>query len=308
MTNSTDGAIWPELPLDSWRETQDTLHMWMQIVGKVRLALAPMLNHWWQVPFYATPRGLTTSVIPYRHQTFDVLFDFHSHELVIRVSDGQTRHIPLYPRSVADFYGVFMSTLKELSIDVHIWTMPVEVTNPIPFTSDNEHAAYDPDAVSRFWHIVSHSAVIFEQFRSGFIGKHSPVHFFWGSFDLAYTRFSGRTAPPRTDPDPILRRIMNEAYSHEGISFGWWPGAGPLATPAYYAYVIPEPDGCRTSPVSPAEAYYDTQLGEFILKYDDVRLAESPSEHLLSFLQSTYETSATLARWDRAALERPQTP
>lgn len=278
--------------------------MWMQIVGKVRLALAPMLNHWWQVPFYTTPRGLTTSTIPYGSRTFDILFDFHTHDLVISVSDGQTRVLQLYPRSVADFYKAFMSALSEVGIDVNIWAMPVEVADPIPFATDTIHASYNRDSVFKFWQVVSQSAVVFEQFRGQFIGKHSPVHFFWGSFDLAYTRFSGRTAPPRNDPDPILRRIMAEAYSHEVISFGWWPGAGPLNTPSYYAYVIPEPAGCREAPVQPANAYYDTQLGEFILTYDNVRNADSPSDALLAFLNSTYDTAANLANWDRAALER----
>ena len=300
-------ATWPALPLDSWQDTCATLHMWTQIVGKVRLALAPRVNHWWQVPFYSSARGLTTSLIPYKDLSFEIEFNFQTHQLTITTSDGRFEAIDLYPRSVADFYETFMATLRVLEIDVTIWPVPVEVPNPIPFAEDTVHAAYDADAVTRFWEIVRQSALVFDQFRSSFLGKCSPVHFFWGSFDLAYTRFSGRRAPARNDADPILRRIMAEAYSHEVISFGWWPGAGPLNAPAYYAYAIPEPSGYPDAVIQPNPAFYSREMGEFILLYDDMRLADSPEGALLQFLETSYSAAADLAGWNRAELERSST-
>ena len=278
--------------------------MWTQIVGKVRLALAPRLNHWWQVPLYSSARGLTTSIIPYRNLSFEIEFNFQSHQLTLTTCDGRVKSIGLYPRSVADFYNEFMATLQALEIDVTIWTVPVEVSDPIPFAQDTTHASYDADAVHRFWQIVWRSALVFEQFRSSFLGKSSPVHFFWGSFDLAHTRFSGRRAPARNDADPILRRIMQEAYSHEVISVGWWPGVGPLNAPAYYTYAIPEPAGYPDAAIEPETAFYAREMGEFIFLYDDMRKAESPEQALLQFLETTYSTAADLAGWNRADLER----
>jgi hypothetical protein len=278
--------------------------MWTQIVGKVRLALAPKLNHWWQVPLYPSARGLTTSLIPYKNLSFEIEFNFQTHRLAIMTCDGRFQAMELYPRSVADFYAEFMAKLQALDIDVTIWAVPVEVPDPIPFAKDNVHAAYDADAVYRFWQIVRQSALVFEQFRADFLGKSSPVHFFWGSFDLAHTRFSGRRAPDRTDADPILRRIMQEAYSHEVISFGWWPGTGPLNTPAYYAYAVPEPAGYPDALVQPTQAFYARDMGEFIYRYDDMRSADSPESALLQFMQTTYSTAADLAHWNRAELER----
>lgn len=295
---------WPALPLESWQDTCATLHMWTQIVGKVRLALAPKLNHWWQVPLYPSARGLTTSLIPYKNLSFEIEFNFQTHQLTIMTCDGRFQAMELYPRSVADFYAEFMVTLQALDIDVTIWAVPVEVPDPIPFAKDNVHAAYDADAVYRFWQIVRQSAIVFQQFRADFLGKSSPVHFFWGSFDLAHTRFSGRRAPDRTDADPILRRIMQEAYSHEVISFGWWPGTGPINTPAYYAYAVPEPAGYPNAPIQPAQAFYAREMGEFIYRYDDMRRADTPESALLQFMQTTYSTAADLAHWNRAELER----
>ena len=303
MQNSAQ-ALWPALPLDSWRDTCATLHMWTQIVGKIRLALAPRLNHWWQVPLYSSARGLTTSLIPYKDLSFELEFNFQTQQLTMTTCDGRFKAVELYPRSVADFYHEVMATLRALDIDVSIWAVPVEVPDPIPFAEDTIHAAYDADAVVRFWQIVRQSSLVFEQFRSDFIGKSSPVHFFWGSFDVAYTRFSGRRAPQRNDPDPILRRIMQEAYSHEVISFGWWPGTGPLNAPAYYAYAIPEPAGYASAPVLPAKATYARDMGEFIYLYDDMRSAPSPETALLQFMDTTYSAAADLAHWNRAELER----
>jgi len=290
---------WPALPLEAWQDTRDTLHMWTQIVGKVRLALSPLINHWWQVPLYVTARGLTTSAIPYRDGIFEVEFDFLSHNLIIRTREGLSRSIPLAPRSVADFYKEFMAALRSLGIDVKIWRMPVEIPNPIAFDQDVQHASYDPEYASRFWRILVLVDTIFQEFRSGFIGKNSPVHFFWGSFDLAVTRFSGRRAPKREGADSITR----EAYSHEVISAGFWPGGGDMKGAAFYAYAAPEPAGYAQAAV-PGKAFYHPQMKEFFLMYDDVRLDPSPRSALLAFLQSTYDAGANLAKWDRAELER----
>ena len=291
---------WPALPLEAWQATRDTLHMWTQIVGKVRLALSPLINHWWQVPLYVTARGLSTSAIPYRDGIFEVEFDFLSHNLIIRTREGLSRSIPLAPRSVADFYKEFMAALRSLGIEVKIWRMPVEIPNPIAFDQDVQHASYDPEYASRFWRILVLVDTIFQEFRSGFIGKNSPVHFFWGSFDLAVTRFSGKRAPKREGADSITR----EAYSHEVISAGFWPGGGDIKGAAFYAYAAPEPAGYAQAAVRPGKAFYHPQMKEFFLMYDDVRLDPSPQSALLDFLQSTYDAGANLAKWDRAELER----
>jgi hypothetical protein len=291
---------WPELPLEAWRDTYATLHMWTQIVGKVRLALSPRINHWWEVPLYVNARGLTTSAIPYNDGDFDVQFDFIDHKLIIRASWGASKTLALKAQSVADFYAEFMAALRSLGIEVKIWTMPVEVPNPVRFTSDMQHASYDPEYAHRFWQILVLCDDVFKEFRAGFIGKNSPVHFFWGSFDFCVTRFSGRRAPERVGADAVTR----EAYSHEVISAGFWPGAGDIKGAAFYAYAAPEPAGLGEQRVQPAAAFYHPQLHEFLLMYDDVRRAASPREALLSFLQSTYEAGANLAHWDRKELER----
>jgi hypothetical protein len=293
-------ACWPSLPLDSWKDTYATLHMCTQIVGKVRLALAPKTNHWWNVPLYVSTRGLTTSAIPYAERTFDLLFDFLNHELVLHTNDGQIKSLPLVARPVADFYQAFMDMLRSAGIEIKIWKMPVEIPDPIPFDQDRVHASYDPEYARRFWQILVSVERVFQEFRSRYLGKSSPVHFFWGSFDLAVTRFSGRRAPERPGADSITR----EAYSHEVSSIGFWPGAG-IEGPAFYSYMAPEPSGFRDSRVRPDAAFYHQKLNEFILMYDDVRSASSPCATLLDFCQSTYEVGAQLAHWDRPALEKP---
>ncbi|MGB0109477.1 MAG: DUF5996 family protein [Terriglobales bacterium] len=291
---------WPMLPLDSWKDTYATLHMWTQMVGKVRLRLTPFMNHWWNVPLYVTARGLTTSRIPYGAKAFELWFDFIRHQLVLETSDGIVKTLPLVPRSVAEFYQEFMGILRSAGIEVKIWRMPVEIPNPIPFDQDRVHGSYDPASVEKFWRILLSVDAAFSQFRSRFIGKCSPVHFFWGSFDLAVTRFSGRRAPERPGADAMTR----EAYSHEVSSVGFWPGSGDVKGAAFYSYMVPEPQGFKEARVRPGAAYYDRQLGEFLLMYEDVRKAESPSASLLEFCQSTYEVGASLSKWDRDALER----
>lgn len=297
---------WPALPLSAWRDTCDTLHMWTQIVGKTRMALTPLINQWWNVTLYVSSRGLTTSAIPYGERVFEVEFDFISHILDLRCSDGASRQLRLAPRSVADFYAEYISALKSLGIEAHIWKMPVEVADPIPFDQDTKHAAFDPEYAQRFWRVLVSVNDVFRVFRSEFVGKSSPVHFFWGSFDLAVTRFSGRRAPERNDPDPVLRKIMREAYSHEVISAGWWPGSGEQDA-AFYAYAAPVPEGLGNQKVHPGKAFYHQGLGEFILNYEDLRREASPTRALMEFLESTYAAAAKLANWDRAALERPST-
>jgi hypothetical protein len=291
---------WPELPLDAWQDTYATLHMWTQVVGKVRLALSPRINHWWEVALYVNARGLTTSAIPYGEGIFEVQFDFIDHKLIIQTSWGSSKTLPLKPQSVADFHAEFMAALRSLGIEVKIWTMPVEVPNPVRFESDTQHASYNPEYAHRFWQILILSENIFAEFRARFIGKDSPVHFFWGSFDLCVTRFSGRRAPERLGADPVTR----EAYSHEVISAGFWPGGGEVKGAAYYAYAAPEPSGFGQQPVEPAKAFYNPQMKEFLLMYDDVRGAASPREALLAFLQSTYDAGANLGNWNRKELER----
>jgi hypothetical protein len=291
---------WPELPLAPWQDTYATLHMWTQIVGKVRLKLSPRINHWWEVALYVNARGLTTSAIPYGDRTFDIQFDFIEHKLIVQTSWGASKTLALRRQSVADFYAEFMAALRALGIAVKIWTMPCEVGNPVRFELDTQHASYDPEYAHRFWQILILCDNVFQEFRAGFIGKDSPVHFFWGSFDLCVTRFSGRRAPERPGADAVTR----EAYSHEVISAGFWPGGGDIKGAAFYAYAAPEPPGFAEQPVQPAEAFYHPQMKEFLLMYDDVRLAASPRQALLSFLQSTYEAGANLAHWDRKELER----
>jgi hypothetical protein len=305
MSSAPAPEVWPPLPLDEWKPTRDTLHMWTQMVGKLRLRLAPPVNHWWHVPLYISPKGLTTGAMPYKDCVLQATFDFQKHELVFDCSDKRQERIGLYPRTVADFYREFESVLKKLGVDVRIWTMPVEIPDPIPFEQDTKHASYDREAVERFSRILQTITPIFEEFRGRFIGKSSPVHFFWGSFDLAVTRFSGRRAPEREGADPITR----EAYSHEVISAGWWPGGesawGPAVPyPAFYAYQAPAPDGFGSAMVRPNLAFYHKELGEFLLKYDDVRTSADPHAALMEFCESTYEAGATLAKWDRSELER----
>lgn len=291
---------WPELHLADWKDTQATLHMWTQIVGKVRLALAPYVNHWWEVPLYVSTRGLRTSAIPYEHGVFEIEFDFLRQVLSIQTSVGGTKTLELRPRSVADFYHEFIAALPELGIMVKIWTMPQEVANPIPFEQDTTHSAYNGEQAARFWRILLAVDTVFKEFRGRFIGKDSPVHFFWGSFDLAVTRFSGRLAPVRAGADAVTR----EAYSHEVISAGFWPGGGDIKDAAFYAYAAPEPAALGERSVCPPSAFYDPQMHEFFLMYDDVRKSASPRETLLEFLQSTYEAAAELGKWDRGSLER----
>ncbi len=300
MPASDTSTLWPALPLDSWKDTYATLHMRTQIVGKVRMALTPLVNHWWNVPLYVNSRGLTTSSIPYRATPFEIWFDFLDHQLVLQLCDGSRKTLPLAPRSVADFYREFLDMLRSAGIEVKIWHMPVEIPDPIPFDQDRVHTSYDPNAVRKFWRILLSVQAVFDEFRSQFIGKCSPVHFFWGSFDLAVTRFSGRPAPARPGAD----RITQEAYSHEVSSVGWWPGSGNINGPAFYSYAAPEPEGFRNAPARPTAAHYDAQLGEFILMYDDVRTSANPAASLLEFCQSTYEAGASLGKWDRDALER----
>ena len=293
-------TTWPALPLEEWRDTCDTLHMWTQIVGKVRLSLTPTVNHWWNVPLYVSARGLTTSEIPYDGRWFDMEFDFVDHVLRIRVSDGTVKTVKLVPRSVADFYRETMATLRSIGIEVTIREIPNEFEDAIPFGEDERHHAYDRTYVERFWQILALTERVFASFRAKFIGKSSPVHFFWGSFDLAVTRFSGRRAPLAPDADSITR----EAYSHEVSSVGWWPGDARLAQPAYYSYAAPEPAGFPDAKGLPPGTYYHDDLSGFYLHYETVRRAADPAKLLTAFAQSTYDAAADLGKWDRAALER----
>jgi hypothetical protein len=295
---------WPALPLEAWQDTYDTLHMWTQIVGKIRKTLTPLVNHWWNVTLYVTARGLTTSPIPYGSRTFEINFDFIDHQLEILTSDGLTKQIALAPKSVAQFYQELMESLHALLIDVHIHSSPDEVAASIPFAQDTTHKSYDPEFAHKFWRILVTVDGVFKEFRGRFIGKCSPVHFFWGSFDLAVTRFSGRRAPERPGADAITR----EAYSHDEISAGFWPGGGEIKGPAFYAYAAPEPPGFKASRVQPEAAFYHSGMSEFFLMYDDVRRAQSPKAMLLDFLESTYAAAADLGKWDRASLERATEP
>jgi hypothetical protein len=286
---------WPELPLKEWEDTFHTLHMWTQIVGKVRFGLAPLQNHWWNVALYVNTRGLTTSPIPYNDRDFEIQFNFFDHQLELQTSDGQKRAFPLAPKSVAAFYQEFFSMLRTAGIDVQINPKPQEIGDPIPLDRDETHKSYDPEYANRLWRILLSTEQVFQEFRGRFIGKCSPVHFFWGSFDLCVTRFSGRRAPPRKGV------ITSEAYSCECSSLGWWPGGGDMG-PAFYSYMAPEPDGYGKRNSQPG--FYSDQMHEFFLMYDDVRRATSPKEEILKFAQSTYQAGAELAGWDRNSLER----
>jgi hypothetical protein len=278
--------------------------MWTQVVGKVRLALAPMLNHWWQVPLYVTARGLTTSPIPHDRKTFQIDFDFLDNKLVIASSGGSAREFGFMSRTVADFHRDVMLHLRELGLEVKIWPTPVEVADPVPFEQDRTHRSYDPVHAVRFWRALVDSERVFQKFRAGFLGKCSPVHFFWGSFDLAVTRFSGRPAPAHPGAPGVADSVTREAYSHEVSSAGFWPGGPALPEPIFYSYAYPEPEGFNAARVGPERAYYNTDFKEFVLPYEAVRTSEDPDAALLQFLQTTYEAAATHAQWDRAALER----
>jgi Family of unknown function (DUF5996) len=306
-SSAADTNAWPELPLAAWRDTYATLHLWTQIVGKVRMKLTPWLNHSWSVALYVTLRGLGTGPIPLDNRDLSIDFDFLDHVLWLNVSDGSFRQIMLRPVSVAEFYGEVMEALAALGVNVRIDEMPNEIENAVPFSEDRAPAAYDRDFANRHFRILAASQRVFAHFRTGFLGKASPVHFFWGSFDLAVTRFSGRRAPLLTSsatpglPLPVAR----ESYSHEVSSAGFWPGSGPIDYPAYYSYAYPEPEGFAAAKIRPPAAFYSNDYGQFILPYDAVRTAPDPEGTLLAFLQSTYDAAADLGKWDRAALDCP---
>jgi hypothetical protein len=302
---ASTNSQWPDLPFEAWRETCETLILWMQIVGKVRIACTPLINHWWNATFDVTSRGLIAPAMPYRERTFDMVFDFAEHRLRIEMSDGRAAAVALEPMRVADFYAAVMQALHRLDIDVHIWTMPSEIENAIPFEQDRTHRQYDRVYVERFWHALVQANRVFTDFRARFIGKASPVHFYWGGLDLAVTRFSGRTAPPLKGETPnVAKWVMDEAYSHEVSSCGFWPGNGGYGSAAFYVYAYPEPADYGGTRLKTAEAAYDDNLGQFILPYDAVRQAHDPDALLLGFLQETYEAAAELGKWDRKALER----
>jgi hypothetical protein len=304
MITTRTTNTWPELPLAEWKDTYDTLHRWTQIIGKIRLALTPPVNHWWNSTLYITPHGLTTSSMYYYDRLLQIDLDFISHLLLIVTADNPTKAIALRPCSVAEFYQETMAALRSLGIPITIWTTPVEIPDRTPFEHDKKHTSYDPEYVQRFWRILAQASRVLSEFRSRFIGKVSPVHFFWGAFDLAVTRFSGRTAPLHPGAPNLAHFVAVEAYSHEVSSCGFWSGGGLVNEPAFYAYAYPEPQSFRDYPVRPQEAFYHTDMGEFLLPYDIVRTANSPDEVLLAFLQSTYEAAATCGKWDRPALER----
>jgi len=295
---------WPRLPAAAWEDTRATLHMWAQIIGKIRLALAPMINHWWQVPLYVTSRGLTTSPMPYAVRTFQIDLDFIAHSLQISVDDGRREGFALRPWSVADFYAELTSRMRSLGIEVRIWTMPCEIEHPVRFENDHRNAAYDAEFANRFWQVLVQADRVLTAFRARFLGKVSPIHFFWGSFDLAVTRFSGRRAPLHPGAPNVADKVTREAYSHEVASAGFWPGAAGVSEPVFYAYAYPEPVGFKHAAVAPAAASYNGTFGEFLLPYEAVRQAAAPDDLLLEFLQNTYEAAADLGRWDRAMLER----
>ena len=306
MTNPTS-PLWPELRYQAWKDTRDTLQLWTQIVGKIRLTQTPWLNHSWHVPLYVNSKGLTTSPIPYESRSFEIQFDFVQHVLDITVSDGSARRLALRPQSVADFYSALTAALADLGIRIAINEKPCEIAGAVAFSQDRTHAAYDPEYAHRFWQVLLLTERVFTKFRTGFLGKCSPVHFFWGSFDLAVTRFSGRRAPPFAGAVPGLKpEVMREAYSHEVSSAGFWPGGNGTDFPAFYSYAYPVPAGFREAAVQPEAAYFSEALGEFLLPYDAVRTAADPEASLLAFLQSTYEAAARTADWDRAALECPR--
>ncbi|MFM2288093.1 MAG: hypothetical protein RL684_1236 [Pseudomonadota bacterium] len=304
--NASSASAWPPLPLAAWRDTYATLHLWTQIVGKTRLAFAPMQNHWWQVTLYVTPRGLSTSAVPCGTRSFEVAFDFIEHRLSILASDGRAEAFALAPMTVAEFFARYLAALRRLGIVPRLMATPVEIETAIPFADDRTHATYDADAARRCWQVLAQVERVLQRFRGRFVGKQSPVHFFWGSFDLAATRFCGRRAPRHPGGAPNCPDyVMVEAYSHECASCGFWPGGGAVAEPVFYAYAYPEPPGYAAQPVRPAAAAYDARMREFLLPYEAVRAAAEPDRMLLEFLQSTYEACAELAHWDRAALERP---
>ncbi len=310
MTLSADqrAEAWPDLPLGAWSDTCATLHLWTQIVGKIRLTQSPWVNHSWHVTLYTTTRGLTTSPIPYGARTFQLDFDFLAHQLTIQSSDGGIAGLPLEPQSVATFYRCLMHEMDRLDLHVDIHAKPNEIPNAVRFDQDESHTAYDREYANRFWRVLVQADRVFKQFRARFIGKCSPVHFFWGAADLAVTRFSGRRAPEHPGGIPNLPdRVTREAYSHEVSSCGFWPGGGAISYPAFYSYAYPEPTGFPEAAVKPTAAFYSRDLREFILPYDDVRQAESPDATLLEFLQTTYEAAANLAHWDRSSLERRDT-
>ena len=305
MTVAARAEAWPSLPLEEWIDTAATLHMWMQIVGKVRLVQSPWVNHSWHVTLYVTARGLTTSPIPHGDRSFEIDFDFVGHRLGVRSSDGREGGFPLEPQTVATFYARLMEQLGTLDLRVKIYAKPNEVADPIPFAEDDTHRAYDREYANRFWRILVQAERVLETFRGRFIGKCSPVHVFWGAPDIAVTRFSGRTAPEHPGGIPNLPdRVVREAYSHEVSSCGFWAGGGAIAYPAFYSYAYPEPTGFAQAPVKPEAVFYSTDLREFILPYDAVRRSPRPDDTLLAFVQTTYEAAANLAGWDRAALER----
>lgn len=304
---------WPELPYAGWKDTYETLHLWTQIVGKIRCAQTPWLNHSWHVPLYVNSRGLTTSLIPNGHLSFEIAFDFRDHALVVTTISGGRTELALEPQTVADFFSAITMKLGELGIRIPITDFPCEIPGAIPFSKDRTHTAYDRDYAQRFWRALIEIDRVFKQFRTRFLGKCSPVHFFWGSFDLAVTRFSGRSAPLHPGGVPGLAdNIVREAYSHEVSSAGFWPGGGGIDYPAFYSYAYPEPDGFKNTNVKPKGAFYSETLHEFILPYDVVRTATDPDAALLAFLHSTYEAAASTGQWDRAALEcdsgRPRVP
>ncbi len=307
-SGSTPGSdLWPSLPFQEWKDTYATLHMWMQIVGKIRLVQTPWVNHSWHTTLYISSRGLTTSPIPHGIRTFQICFDFINHELLIQTNDGEMETMSLVPRSVADFYEELFAKLAALNLKVKIHTTPNEVATPIPFEKDYEHASYEAEYANRFWRALVQADRVFKQFRARFIGKCSPVHFFWGSFDVAVTRFSGRRAPEHPGGIPHLPDwVTREAYSHEVSSCGFWPGSEQMPQPVFYSYAYPEPEGFSTAMVRPGGAGYNTELREFIFPYYEVRQSASPDEVLLEFLQSSYEAAADFGGWNRSELERSE--
>jgi hypothetical protein len=303
MNPAVELSDWPALAYDDWADTAETLHLWTQVVGKIRMALTPPVNHWWHVPLYVSARGLTTSPIPAGGRNVEIVFDFLEHQLRIICSDGRRELVALRPISVAQFYRETMEALARLGVRPHVWTTPCEIANPIPFESDEIHRSYDGEAAQRFWRALAQADRVMKVFRGRFIGKASPVHFFWGSFDLAVTRFSGRRAPPHPGSPLAPSSVSREAYSHEVSSCGFWPG-GPGIAPLFYAYAYPEPPGFADTRVEPAGAHWDAGMGEFVLPYEAVRSAGDPDQALLAFFQSTYEAAADLASWPRAELAR----
>jgi hypothetical protein len=306
-TDTGPAGAWPSLPLDAWQDTYATLHMWTQIVGKLAIGTSPLINHWWNTALQITPRGFATLPLTAGSRTFTVTFDFVAHRLAVECSDGREAEVPLEPRPVADFYRLVLEALARVDVRARLWTMPVEVPDPVRFEADTVHHSYDAPAAHACWQVVVQIKRVLETFRGRFVGKASPVHFWWGSFDLAHTRFSGRPAPVHPGGIPNLAdRVTREAYSHECFSVGWWPGGGnaPILEPAFYAYAYPEPPGCAEAVVAPDEAVYDGRLREWILPYEAVRLAPDPDAALLDFAHSTYAAVADLGRWERARLER----